>query len=82
MTPAEKRFYSENFEERFTRNIAQPREYATDPNWPRLHPAVRVARSEVVAADAVARDAEINSRARTLLRSANARPLQVPGARA
>jgi hypothetical protein len=35
-----KKFYSEDFEARFTRSIAQPREFATDPNWPRLHPAI------------------------------------------
>jgi hypothetical protein len=40
MTPAEKKYYSEDFEQRFTRNIAQPREFATDPNWARFHSAV------------------------------------------
>ncbi|NOT25455.1 MAG: hypothetical protein HOP16_05070 [Acidobacteria bacterium] len=40
MSPAEKRYYSEAFELRFTRNIAQPRELATDPNWAKFHPVV------------------------------------------
>jgi hypothetical protein len=40
MSPSEKRYYSEAFEQRFVRDLAQPRENARDPNWARLHPVV------------------------------------------
>jgi hypothetical protein len=40
MTPQQKTLYAGDFLNRFVKQIAQPREFATDPQWPRLHPAV------------------------------------------
>ena len=40
MTPEEEYYYANDFESRFRGQIMQPRERCTDPEWPRLHPAV------------------------------------------
>jgi len=40
MSPAEEYYYANDFENRFYRQIMQPRQYCTDPKWPVLHPVV------------------------------------------
>jgi hypothetical protein len=40
MTHDEEYYYANDFGARFRNQIMQPRTIATDPEWPRLHPAV------------------------------------------
>jgi hypothetical protein len=40
MTREEEYYYANDFGRRFRDQIMQPKEYCTDPEWPRLHPAV------------------------------------------
>ena len=47
MTPEEEYYYANDFEGRFRGQIMQPRDRCTDPEWPRLHPAVEECVEEV-----------------------------------
>ncbi len=47
MTREEEYYYANDFETRFFGQIMQPRAYCTDPEWPRLHPAVEKCEEEL-----------------------------------
>jgi hypothetical protein len=47
MTREEEYYYANDFGRRFRDQIMQPKEYCTDPEWPRLHPAVEECIAEV-----------------------------------
>jgi hypothetical protein len=47
MTREEEYYYANDFGRRFREQIMQPKEYCTDPEWPRLHPAVEECIAEV-----------------------------------
>jgi hypothetical protein len=47
MTREEEYYYANDFGRRFRDQIMQPKEYCTDPEWPRLHPAVEECIAEI-----------------------------------
>jgi uncharacterized protein with FMN-binding domain len=47
MTDEEEYYYANDFGPRFRNQIMQPQKYCTDPEWPRLHPAVEECIAEI-----------------------------------